>query len=224
MQQGKIAFVKDHVLCTLKQEILIDNISDSCKKPASPPRGQLRNPTWIPDDLYASISPLILIRHPARMIPSFYRTQVDVFKLQTTDEDFAIYATLRWVRIIFDSYRELYSENDDLADPYSDCNTNRTKGKKIWPLVVDAEDVVYSTQAIVLKLCDIWNIDSSGVQYSWRAVPREERPEDKIFCGFFDTLLSSTGVIRGNKVCPNPTNFLTVTFQFSKLTRVPSFR
>lgn len=169
----------------------------------------MSNPTWIPDDLYTSLSPLILIRHPARMIPSFYRKQTDVFKLQTADEDFAIYTSFRWLRIIFDSYREFYSENDDLAHPYSSCSTmNSAKEKPIWPLVIDAEDVVHSTQAIVSKLCDIWHIDSSGVQYSWNAIPREERPKDKIMCGFFDTLLSSTGVIEGNKVRSNPTKIL----------------
>ena len=193
-------------MCTLKQEIFGDKTPGPYhRKPASTSSGNLSNPTWIPDDLYTSLSPLILIRHPARMIPSFYRTQVDVFKLQTTDEDFAIYASLRWLRIIFDSYRQFYyEENDDLVRSDSSCSTNNsTKEKPTWPLVIDAEDVVHSAQAIVSKLCDIWQIDPSGTQYSWKAVPMEERPKDKIMCGFFATLLSSTGVIQGDKVCSN---------------------
>ena len=194
-------------MCTLKQENFGDKTPDpSYEKPAPASSGRMSNPTWIPDDLYTSLSPLILIRHPARMIPSFYRTLVDVFKLQTTDEDFAVYTSLRWLRIIFDSYRELYSQNDDPVHPYSSCNMiHSTEERPTWPLVIDAEDVVHSTQAIVSKLCRLWHIDSSGVQYSWKAVPREERPKDKIMCGFFDTLLSSTGVIQGNKVCSNRT-------------------
>ena len=197
-------------MCLLKHNNFRDKTPDSFyEKPNSMLSGRMSNPTWIPDDLYTSLSPLILIRHPARMIPSFYRTQADVFKLQTADEDFAIYTSFRWLRIIFDSYREFYSENDNLVPPYSSCSTiDGTKEKPIWPLVIDAEDVVYSTQAIVSKLCDIWHIDSSGVQYSWKATPQEERPKDKIMCGFFDTLLSSTGVIQGNKVRSNPTKIL----------------
>lgn len=197
-------------MCTLKHEVILDYISNPChEKPASAPHAQMSNPTWIPDDLYRSLSPLILIRHPARIMPSFYRTQADVFRLQTTDEDFAVYASLRWLRIIFDSYREIYSENTKPAHTDSSCNgTCSKKDKTAWPLVLDAEDVVYNTQAIVEKLCDIWDIDSSGVQYSWKATPREERPKDKIICGFMDTLLSSTGPIKGNKVCLNLTTIL----------------
>ncbi len=138
------------------------------------------------------------------MVPSFYRTQVDVFKLQTTDEDFAVYTSLRWLRIIFDSYREFYDEKNDLVRSYSGRSTTDSKKEKpTWPLVIDAEDVVHSTQAIVSKLCDIWQIDPSGTQYSWKAVPTEERPKDKIMSGFFDTLLNSTGVMQGDKVCTN---------------------
>lgn len=135
------------------------------------------------------------------MIPSFYRTQIDVFRYQVTDEIFAIFASLRWLRPIFDSYKKLYAENDDLVPQYSSRGTNNgIKETHTWPLVLDAEDVVYSTQAVAVKLCDIWNIDASGVQYSWKATPVEEWPEDKIFSGFFDTLLKSTGVLRGDKV------------------------
>ena len=197
-------------MCTLKQELFGDKTpGPNYEKPASTSSCRMSNPTWIPNDLYKSLSPLILIRHPARMIPSFYRTQADVFKLQTTDEDFAMYTSLQWLRIIFDSYRELYSENDDLNHPYWSCNTiDSTKERPIWPLVIDAEDVVHSTQAIVSKLCDIWDIDSSGVQYSWKAIPKEERPKDKIICGFFDTLLSSTGVISGKNVRSKSTKVL----------------
>ena len=192
-------------MCTLKQELFGDKYSNSFHgKPASTSCSKMSNPTWIPDDVYTSLSPLILIRHPARMIPSFYRTQTNVFKLHITDQDFAMWASLRWLRLIFDSYRGLYSDSDELVHPHSSCSTiNGTKKQPIWPLVVDAEDVVYSTQAIASKLCDIWNIDSSGVQYSWKAIPSEERPEDKIMCTFFDTLLSSTRVIRENEVCSN---------------------
>ena len=99
------------------------------------------------------------------MIPSFYRTQTDVFKYQVTDEMFAMFASLRCLRLIFDSYKKLYAENDDLVPQYSNCSiVNGMKETPTWPLVLDAEDVVYSTQAVAVKLCDIWNIDESGVQ------------------------------------------------------------
>lgn len=168
--------------------------------PASTSSENVGNPTWIPDDLYKSLSPLILIRHPARMIPSFYRTQTDVLKLHVTDEFFAVCTSLQWLRLIFDSYRKIYSENDDLVPNHSGYTADSMNEIVTWPLVVDAEDVVHSTQAVAMKLCEIWDIDPSGVQYSWKATTKDEWPEDKIMSGFFDTLLKSTGVLRGNKV------------------------
>ena len=143
------------------------------------------------------------------MIPSFYRTQTEVFKYQVTDEIFAMWASLHWLRLIFDSYKNLYAENGDLVLQYSSCGTvNGIEKTPRWPLVINAEDVVYSTQAFAGKLCDIWDIDESGVQYEWKATPKEEWPEDKIFSGFFDTLLRSTGVLRGEKVCSHFMTFL----------------
>ena len=63
------------------------------------------NPTVLPDSFLESMTPLILFRHPALMIPSFYRAaQKGKLEISIADEDWPVNASLRWLRLVYDWY------------------------------------------------------------------------------------------------------------------------
>ena len=86
-------------------------------------------------------TPVILIRHPALMIPSYYSKQKFLFVEEAWDEEFAVIASLCWARMVFDAYSQLYQQRAD-GNQTTKC-----------PIIVDAHDVVYNTKAIMRKLC-----------------------------------------------------------------------
>ena len=73
-------------------------------------RALTANPTVLPESFMNSVHPVILIRHPALMIPSYYRILKEVHGAHVDDEDFPVNAIFRWSRLIFDYYRSLYGD------------------------------------------------------------------------------------------------------------------
>lgn len=138
------------------------------------------------DELFRSVQPIILIRHPALTISSYFRAEKAVFKSPPTDEAFAAMITLNWARIVFDSYAKIW-END---------NVHSHRGLRRHPIVIDAADIVYNTEKLMLQLCHKTGIDPDGIQYHWDPVPQDQWPKDPIMRGFFQDLLRSGGVQR----------------------------
>ena len=179
-------FIKDHTVCALKRDIIIQSLRGTEIEPTS-------NPTSIPDDIFKDLTPVILIRHPALVVPSYYRAQKPVFRENADDEDFIIFSSLKWARILFEACRQSQLEkrpgaNCHPADPFS------------LPIIIDAEDIIYNTEITISNFCGIIRIDEKDVQYSWPAVPEQEQPKDPIMQAFFRDLFASTGVMRGEKV------------------------
>ncbi|KAK3622530.1 hypothetical protein LTR56_022159 [Elasticomyces elasticus] len=174
--QGKIPFMKEHNVTLMQQDITLSTIRDN--EFSNP---QHRNPSYLPDSLLLTFSPVFLIRHPAQMVPSNYRIGASLKKLKLEDEDSMVQTTQRWTRYMWDY----------LA----------TKSPAQKPILIDAEDLINNAEATVLKLCNILGIDPSGVEYSWDAVPKEQWPEDGMGIAktYLGDLLVSKGVTKSEK-------------------------
>ena len=147
------------------------------QKPACP------NPTFLPESFMLSLSPIILIRHPAEFIPSYYRASKRArFNIDVYDEDFPVNASLRWQRLFHDWYAD---------------NTDSTRSP--WPIVIDADDLT-NEDRIMPRVCDLAGLDPRYVQTEWERVPQATRESqtlaDNIFQG---ALQDSTNVKRSSR-------------------------
>jgi hypothetical protein len=194
---GKIPFIKEHMHYVTDPQIVAANIiclpkgtprilsekpviEDSTSAP-SKSHSLPENPTLLSSSFLATLSPVILIRHPAKIIPSFYRASRDTLGSTVIDEDFPVNASLRWLRLIFDWYEEYY------------CISKIEQR----PIVIDAEDMINDSRNVAGKLCAMTGLDPIHVQYSWAQTTDECDPNRE---RFLSTLRNSTGIIRGNQV------------------------
>lgn len=181
MLQGKIPFFKDHLYSVLQPSLIKASLEQGLNRDL--PKDQVsENPTMLRQAVFNSVQPIILIRHPALMVPSYYRAEKAIFKLRLEDEDFAAMTSLRWARIIFDAYAQLGSITGN------DVDVGATSRKR--PIVIDAVDTVYKTEKLMSKLCQMVGIDPAGIQYHWDCVPRHEWPADIISTQLFFLFLS----------------------------------
>eukprot|EP00914_Ancora_sagittata_P000956 GHVO01002503.1.p1 GENE.GHVO01002503.1~~GHVO01002503.1.p1 ORF type:complete len:187 (+),score=13.05 GHVO01002503.1:118-678(+) len=138
------------------------------------------NPTVLPDRLVATMLPVIVIRHPMFTYPSYARAS-DSFGETVFGPDFALVASFRWQRIIYDLHRAYY----DKVDP---------EGKKDWPIVVDGDRLVEDTKGQMKKFCGLIGLTESEIQYTWDST---DRPKDVVVNAFIGAITGSTGVIKG---------------------------
>jgi hypothetical protein len=190
---GKIPFIKEHLVFIIDPQITAANVkclpngtpyvpnarptieSSSCapEKSISLPA----NPTILSNDFLTTFLPVILIRHPAKVFPSFYRASRDVFRTTVFDAGFSAHASLRWPRLIFEWYEEYY-------------RISKTEQR---PVVIDADDMINDSRNIAEKFCTITGLDPKHVQYSWAEATGECKAN---VARFKSTLRSSTGIIR----------------------------
>ncbi|KIM77505.1 hypothetical protein PILCRDRAFT_825279 [Piloderma croceum F 1598] len=189
---GKIPFIKEHVYFITDPQTIAANVI--CL-PNGTPRSIINakptiegsaiakslslpaNPTVLPNDFLTTFLPVILIRHPAKIVPSYYRASRDVSGATVFDEDFPVNVSLRWSRLIFDWYEEYY------------CISEIEQR----PIVIDAEDMINDSHYVAEKFCAMTGLDPKHVQYSWTEVTEAPSP---IHERFASTLRNSTGIIR----------------------------
>ncbi|KAG4263165.1 hypothetical protein FPRO03_10528 [Fusarium proliferatum] len=161
-KEGQIIYVKEHSIMLNHPRIEDNHVNGSTgsqkeatsipmKGIAQPTRSPL-NLTLFPDEFLKTWNPTFLIRHPALMIPSLYRTcsgtmEWEGFK-RPRKEPMAAEITTRWHRTLYDFYSEHFA-NDS-----------------IWPIVIDADDVMTCPQ-LVGKYAKLTGLDESKVRYSW---------------------------------------------------------
>lgn len=138
------------------------------------------NPSLLPDRVAASISPVIIIRHPMFVLPSFARAAA-VFGGTVFESDFVVMTSYRWQRMIHDFYRAYYNKID-------------LEGKKNWPIVIDGDKLVNDTQGQMKRFCEITGLDESLMRYSWDA---SNTQMDTVYHAFIGTISKSTGIIQG---------------------------
>ncbi|KAK7398689.1 hypothetical protein QQX98_011931 [Neonectria punicea] len=118
------------------------------------------NLTILPDEFLKTWNPTFLIRHPAMVLPSLFRTclsdiEIDGFK-RAKKEPMAPEVTMKWFRTLYDFY------------------TVHFEGDSHWPIVLDADDVM-TNPALVSKYSELAGLDPSKVRFSW-----ETASEDKL--------------------------------------------
>ncbi|KIK64799.1 hypothetical protein GYMLUDRAFT_39762, partial [Collybiopsis luxurians FD-317 M1] len=195
--KGKTCVIKEHTVLAFKSELVNSYVSFSRKETGpeivdckldvtssevepylpSPP---FPNPTLLPDRLVATMSPVIIIRHPMFVFPSWARV-CSTFGQTVFDKEFGVIGSLRWQRIMYEFYRAYY----DKIDP---------EGRKDWPIVIDGDKLVEDTQGQMQKFCSLVGLAESEIQYSWEA---SDRFPDRVMDAFRGTIKGSTGVIRG---------------------------
>lgn len=133
------------------------------------------NITHFPGPLLDSLTPIVLVRHPALLVPSVYRMNLTISELRPGDDDFAYMCSLLYARVLADWMRDV-------------------KGREV--LVVDGEDACWRTRQVIERLCARIGIDPDGVVETWEPTRPEERPSNPIVWGFTGTMHESTGMVR----------------------------
>ena len=148
-QNAKVPVANEHWLLLLRIELVLGLLRGEIQEPA-----QLgRNPTHLPDEIFHSLRPIILIRHPALAISSIYRDALNLTKFREGDEDLDVICVNRPLRILFDYF----------------------KAQKRRPIVVDAEDVLWRTEEVAKNLCAaLGTIDPTTLSDRWEPKSKEE--------------------------------------------------
>lgn len=141
----------------------------------------LPNPTFLPDDIFDSFTPIIIIRHPGLILGSLWRTQKPILKVKAEgSKGLTMMTSLQFAKMWFDAKKSAAKDSE--------------------PIVVDAEDFVYNTEPTMTELCLRLGIDPSGMQYQWDIIPAEQWPGDALMHTFFQDLMKSTGIKRAETV------------------------
>ena len=206
--------MKEHAQFIFDPEITIKNLATSVKRrvipkpivvdrsrtdhtdPATSSRTST-NPTVLPDSFLKTMSPVIMIRHPARMIPSFYRAIMDSnIGINVNDGDFPVQATFRWSRLVFDWYAQHVCPTSTLPGPYK---KSERAGRASWPVVIDGDDLI-NDENVAPELCKQLGIDPNGLQMQWEEVTDEQKlKQGKMVTRFLNTIQNSTGIIKSGK-------------------------
>ncbi|KAL2163784.1 hypothetical protein VTH06DRAFT_5843 [Thermothelomyces fergusii] len=117
------------------------------------------NLTAMPDEFLKTWHPTFLIRHPAVMLPSLYRTtQADLgdTKVKGRREKGPLKpeTTMRWIRALYEFYAAYFPEDSP------------------WPIVLDADDIM-KTPELVAKYAPLAGLDPAKLRFSWEKVPEE---------------------------------------------------
>ncbi|KAF7590778.1 hypothetical protein BBP40_002394 [Aspergillus hancockii] len=147
------------------------------------------NISVLPGRFLAGWFPVFLIRHPAVVFPSYYRTYVTHWArtpevMERCKGEIETAMTLRWSRCLYDWYQALWEQ------------AGRHKGLPA-PIILEAEDIMSEPQ-LVARFCQTVGLDSSQLQYSWKPVSKDVL--DSINPGerrMRDTLYASSGVDQG---------------------------
>ncbi|KAF9261051.1 hypothetical protein L218DRAFT_871189 [Marasmius fiardii PR-910] len=146
------------------------------------------NPTLLPDRFFFSFTPIITIRHPARVIPSYLRA----FQRLGDDHshpDFPIIAEcFRLERLVFDSFKS-FEEARAVKEGRNPSN----------PIVIDSDKLVRDPRGQMKKLCVLLGIDDTRLRYTWDP-PRLEHKCTKLGQAFLDEFSRSTGFFSNPRV------------------------
>jgi hypothetical protein len=151
----------------------------------------IHNETILSDGFLKLWRPVFLIRHPALSFPSFYRACAradgeEFMKTIPGRRSCQMVMTMRWTRKLHDFYFEHFKKSNIQAE---DIKTNA-----IWPIVLDADDIM-TEPAVLVKLCNIIGLDSDRLRYEWE--PAEQvRP---LWAQAFRTTLDSSTTINTKK-------------------------
>ncbi|KAL0575156.1 hypothetical protein V5O48_006813 [Marasmius crinis-equi] len=170
--------------------VVVDRMLDTegrCQPPGSSTSLAIhRNPTLLPDRFFFSFTPIITIRHPARIIPSYARA-MHAHKGELFDTEFPVMAvSFRLERLIFESFKSF--EEARAAEEGRDVRI---------PIVVDGEKLVKDPHGQMKKVCTLLGIDEEGIKYTWD--PPKLRENANTGKTFFAAINQSTGVVADDR-------------------------
>ncbi|MCJ1400011.1 hypothetical protein MMC11_003214 [Xylographa trunciseda] len=178
--EDKIIFVKEHVYFMTEPTALSRFLFGQEKVKQTPWTVQISstygseatrsslNKTLLPDEFLKTWLPTFLIRHPALMFPSHYRTIVDTLGVEAAhaEGERSEIMTLHWTRLLYDWYTE------NLTNP----GTGSTHDTR-WPLLLDADDIINSPD-VVVRLCEVVGMDPKKLHFEWK--PAEKGYVDQL--------------------------------------------
>ncbi|KAL0565754.1 hypothetical protein V5O48_016265 [Marasmius crinis-equi] len=140
------------------------------------------NPTLLPDRFFLSFTPIITIRHPARVIPSYLRSLHSI-EGHISDTEFLVAATsFQWERLVFESFKS-----------FEEARATEEGREARAPIVVDGEKLVKDPHGQMKKVCEALGLDEGGIKYSWD--PPKMAANTRAAETFFGTFNQSTGVV-----------------------------
>ncbi|KAI0854503.1 hypothetical protein F4860DRAFT_120365 [Xylaria cubensis] len=147
-----------------------------------PTRSSL-NYTSLPDEFLKTWYPTFLIRHPALMFPSLYRTAQKGVEMdgkgRSRPEPYEVECTLKFARALYDFYSNHFGKNSQ------------------WPVLLDADDIM-KTPEIVMKYATLVGLDPEKLKFSWEKMSQEQidkmRSAEKVM---LSSINASTGVDKG---------------------------
>jgi len=210
--QGKIPMVKEHA-CFMTQAVIVKDLLERPR--AIPPKPKMEdrmidipmekraaythlpycdltapkiNQSVMPDRLWKTFAPLIIIRHPAKQVGSYYQAS-RVSVIPASSPDFELGVSYKAPRMAFEYFRDLFANDQDMSNGTSGTASGQ---KPTWPIVIDGDDIVNDTEGLARRFCALTGIDHAGVIYEWQKVEAQD-PFRAVFLG---TLNKSEGVIK----------------------------
>ncbi|KAF7185617.1 hypothetical protein HII31_13114 [Pseudocercospora fuligena] len=188
----KICFTKEHVETFIEPTALAKNMHPGHKAqpltfeiPGYSSEKSAGNETIFSDAYLESWNPIFLVRHPARAFESIYRSFIDVVKTpvcegasqESIDKLIEIHMTLSWSRKLYEFYGS----------------------RGMDPIIIDADDVVVSTEALTHKLAEYIGFDTNVLQYKWNECTKDDQEKQ---AAHMRRMLSSLNESNGVKADP----------------------
>ena len=193
--QGRTLFVKEYAAFIMKHEIMTSAIRSQDTIVS-----KLMNPTILPDELLKIVTPMIFIRHPAVVLPSWLRAANNGFQLgahTVDDEDFSVWTSLRWSRIIFDYLRHISHEQHTSGLTRQD-SAHSTNGRRYGPsivatkpYVIDAADVLNNTDKTLEMICTLLDVKGQGESQTPASKKYYERAYQALKKGFSSNVMKA---------------------------------
>ena len=177
----KPTVINHHPSAPLSEDPTVDLASSGDKLSPVP-----ANPTVLPISFLRTMCPVCLYRHPAPLFESYYRAAIrGGISIPIQDEDFPLYTSLRWIRLLHD----WYSSIGDV------------------PVTIEADDLM-NEDSVMPKVCKALGLDPKYLQTQWDKVPEEKKAQQGIMVtSFKQTIQNSTGVIRSKRRDTEINNF-----------------
>ncbi|KAK3722487.1 hypothetical protein LTR37_002479 [Vermiconidia calcicola] len=149
-KEGKVVLSNEHWFNLLKTDVFVDLVRGNVPEPAGLPK----NPTHIPNDIFETLTPIFMIRHPVIAVRSLWRDAQWFSKQLPGEDDFDVIVLNKYQRLLFDFF----------------------KAQGRTAIVVDGEDILWRTQDMVKGLCAALGggIDPAGFSETWDPTSKEE--------------------------------------------------
>ncbi|KAI0452020.1 hypothetical protein F5B21DRAFT_484862 [Xylaria acuta] len=167
-EEGQKIFVKEHISflnSSYYEQKYMYGKAEDCLLETAPARGVTQptrsslNHTSLPDEFLKTWYPTFLIRHPALMFPSLYRTALKGIEMdgkgRSQPEPYEVEATLKFARQLYEFYSNHFGKNSQ------------------WPVLLDADDVIASPE-IVMKYAELVGLDPEKLRFSWEKASQEQ--------------------------------------------------